>query len=57
MQPSTHSTQPNPVERARRAAARRYPDADVLVRSHRGRPVIVAREGSLIRLIRPKSPR
>jgi hypothetical protein len=52
MQPSTAPSTENAVERARAAAARRYPDADVSVRAHRGRPVIVVRDGNLVRLVR-----
>jgi len=40
------------IERARRAVAERYPGATVEVRNWRGSPVVVAREGNLVRLVR-----
>jgi hypothetical protein len=42
------------LERARQAMAKRHPGAEIVVRSWRGRPVVVAREGNLIRLVRHK---
>jgi hypothetical protein len=42
----------DPIERARRAMASRYPDAEVSVKAWRGKPVIVARETNVIRLFR-----
>ena len=40
------------VDRAVANAVEMYPDASVSVRSHRGRPVITASEGNLVRLVR-----
>jgi hypothetical protein len=42
----------DPTERARRAMASRYPGAEFAVNAWRGKPVVVAREGNLIRLVR-----
>jgi hypothetical protein len=42
---------PDPVERAKDHAAIMYPDATIATRSVRGRPVVLAREDNLIRLI------
>lgn len=49
----------DPIERARRAVADRYPDAEIDVKSWRGKPVIVARVGNVVHLVRqrPQSQR
>jgi hypothetical protein len=43
---------PNLIERAKRHAAAMYPDAKISTRNVRGRPVVLALEANLIRLIR-----
>jgi hypothetical protein len=42
----------DPIERAKEHAATMYPEATIVTRNVRGRPVVVATEGNLIRLIR-----
>lgn len=41
----------DPIERAKAQAGQRYPRATITTRSVRGRPVVLAYEGNLIRLI------
>ena len=41
----------DPIERAKAQAGQRYPRATITTRSVRGRPVVLAHEGNLIRLI------
>jgi hypothetical protein len=42
----------NSIDRATAHAAQMYPQAEIKTRNHRGRPVVWAEDGKLIRLIR-----
>ena len=42
----------DPIERTRVHAAQMYPSADVRTKNHRGRPVVLAVEDDLIRIVK-----
>jgi hypothetical protein len=42
----------DPIQRAKAHAEQMFPEAEVSTRSVRGRPVVLATEGNLIRLVR-----
>jgi hypothetical protein len=43
--------QADPIERAKSRAESRFPGAEIRTKNHRGRPVVLATSGDLIRLV------
>jgi hypothetical protein len=44
--------QADPLERAKGYAAGMYPEATITTRNHQGRPIVLAVEGDLVRIVK-----
>jgi hypothetical protein len=42
----------DPLERAKAHATQMYPSASIRTRNHRGRPIVLAVEGDLVRIVK-----